>query len=143
MFVGEYNHSVDAKGRVIVPAKFRDILGDEFYVTRGLDDCLFVFSNEEFSVFEEKLRALPMSNKDARKFVRFFLAGATQVQVDKQGRILLPNVLREFAKIEKDVVVVGVGGRAEIWSKDNWNDTTTYDDMDDIASHMEELGITI
>ena len=109
MFMSEYTHSIDTKGRVIVPAKFRESLGNEFVITQGLDGCLFVFPNEEWNAFEEKLKSLPMSNKDARKFVRFFLAGAATVELDKQGRILIPTVLREFAGLEKDVVVVGVG----------------------------------
>ena len=93
MFMGEYNHTIDPKGRVIVPSKFRDALGEEFVVTKGLDGCLFVYDNKEWSAFEEKLKGLPVTNKDARSFVRFFLAGATTVEVDKQGRILLPGVL--------------------------------------------------
>lgn len=143
MFMSEYNHSIDAKGRVIVPAKFREALGEEFVVTKGLDGCLFVFPNDEWKAFEEKLKSLPMSNKDARQFVRFFLAGAATVEVDKQGRILLPNGLREFAYLEKDVVVVGVGNRVEIWDKNRWNESTTYDDMDEIADHMSNLGLII
>ena len=90
MFMGEYNHTIDTKGRVIVPSKFRETLGDEFVVTKGLDGCLFVYDNQEWTAFEEKLKALPITNKDARAFVRFFLAGAAGVEVDKQGRILLP-----------------------------------------------------
>ena len=93
MFMGEYNHTIDAKGRLIVPSKFREILGDVFVVTKGLDGCLFVYDNEEWKLFEEKLRALPITNKEARQFVRFFLAGAAEVEVDKQGRILIPRDL--------------------------------------------------
>lgn len=143
MFMSEYNHSIDAKGRVIVPVKFREALGDEFVVTQGLDGCLFVFPNSEWKNFEEKLKSLPMSNKDARKFVRFFLAGAALVEIDKQGRILIPPVLRQFAALEKDVVVVGVGSRVEIWDKNRWDDSTTFEDMDEIADHMSDLGLII
>lgn len=143
MFMSEYNHSIDAKGRVIVPVKFRESLGNEFVVTQGLDGCLFVFPNEEWNTFEEKLKSLPMSNKDARKFVRFFLAGAATVELDKQGRILLPPMLREFAALEKDVVVVGVGNRVEIWDKNRWEESTSFDNMDEIAEHMSELGLII
>lgn len=143
MFMGEYNHTIDAKGRVIVPSKFRETLGDEFVVTKGLDGCLFVYDNNEWAAFEEKLKSLPITNKDARAFVRFFLAGAASVEVDKQGRILIPSVLREFAALDKDVVLAGVGGRIEIWSKDRWEETSEYDDMDDIAEHMSELGLMI
>ena len=143
MFMSEYTHSIDTKGRVIVPAKFRESLGNEFVITQGLDGCLFVFPNEEWNAFEEKLKSLPMSNKDARKFVRFFLAGAATVELDKQGRILIPTVLREFAGLEKDVVVVGVGSRVEIWDKSRWDEATTFSDMDEIAEHMADLGIGI
>lgn len=141
MFMGEYNHTIDAKGRLIIPAKFRDVLGDEFVVTKGMDGCLFVFDNSEWQVFAEKLRSLPMIDKEVRQFTRFFLAGAASVEVDKQGRILLPSVLRDFAGITKDTVLIGVGSRIEIWSKDRWEGTVTYQDMDEISTHMVELGI--
>lgn len=141
--MGEYNHTIDAKGRLIIPAKFRETLGEEFVVTKGLDGCLFVYDNAEWSAFEEKLKSLPLTNKDARKFVRFFLAGAATVEVDKQGRILVPNVLREFAELEKEVVLVGVASRVEIWSRSRWEETATYDDMDEIAEHMADLGLGI
>lgn len=141
MFMGEYNHTVDAKGRLIVPSKFREQLGEEFVVTKGLDGCLFVYENTEWKALEEKLHALPLTNANARKFSRFFLAGATTCEVDKQGRILLPAVLRDFAKIDKDAVLVGVGSRIEIWSREIWNQSNTYDDMEEIAENMEGLGI--
>lgn len=141
MFMGEYNHTIDTKGRLIIPSKFREALGEEFVVTKGLDGCLFIYPKQEWNVFEEKLKALPLTNKDARKFTRFFLAGAASCEVDKQGRILLPAVLREFAGLEKDVVLAGVGGRIEIWQKEKWLESNEYEDMEDIADHMEELGI--
>ena len=141
--MGEYNHTIDAKGRLIIPSKFREILGDAFVVTKGLDGCLFVYDNEEWKRFEEKLRSLPITNKEARQFVRFFLAGATEAEVDKQGRILIPNVLREFAEITKDVVLVGVGSRIEIWSRERFEETASFEDMDEIAEHMAELGLGI
>ena len=143
MFRGEHRHTVDPKGRLIIPSKFREVLGDEFVVTKGMDGCLFVFDDPEWQAFEEKLRALPMIDKEARQFTRFFLAGAASVEVDKQGRILLPAVLREFAGITKDAVLVGVGSRVEIWSKDRWEGTVTYQDMEEISRHMIELGIGI
>lgn len=143
MFMGEYNHTIDAKGRLIIPSKFREVLGDEFVVTKGMDGCLFVFDNTEWQTFAEKLRSLPMIDKDVRQFTRFFLAGAAAVEVDKQGRILIPSVLREFADITKDAVLIGVGSRIEIWSKDRWDGTVTYQDMEDISKHMIELGIGI
>ncbi|MCR4652036.1 MAG: division/cell wall cluster transcriptional repressor MraZ [Lachnospiraceae bacterium] len=143
MFMGEYNHTIDPKGRIIVPAKFRESLGDEFVVTKGLDGCLFVYDNAEWSAFEEKLKGLPITNKDARNFVRFFLAGATSVEVDKQGRILIPTVLREFAGLTKDTVLIGVASRVEIWSKERWDGVAGYDDMEEVAEHMAELGLSI
>lgn len=145
MFMGEYNHTIDAKGRLIVPAKFREILGDNFIVTKGLDGCLFVYPNDEWTRFEEKLKSLPLTNKNARQFTRFFLAGAAACEVDKQGRILLPQVLREFASLEKDVVLVGVASRIEIWSRERWDESmNTYDgDMDEVVENMESLGFSI
>ena len=145
MFKGEYNHSIDPKGRVIVPAKFREKLGDTFVVTKGLDGCLYGYANEDWQEFEDKLAALPLTNKDSRQFTRFFMAGAADVEVDKQGRILLPQVLRDFAALEKDVVLVGVSKRIEIWDKDRWNGVTQmYDDnMDEVAANLDALGIMI
>ena len=141
MFKGEYNHTIDEKGRLIIPAKFREELGNEFVVTRGLDGCLFGYNNSEWQVFEDKLRALPLTNKDARQFQRFMLAGAASVEIDKQGRILLPQVLRTFAGLDKDVVLIGVAGRIEIWSKDKYEEASAVDDMESIAEKMSDLGI--
>lgn len=143
MFMGEYNHTIDAKGRLIVPSKFREQLGNEFVVTKGLDGCLFVYSNEEWQRIETSFREKPLTSKEARKFSRFFFAGAAVCEVDKQGRILLPANLREYAGIDKDVVSVGVLSRVEIWSKERWTDNGDYDDMDEIAEHMAELGLGI
>ena len=143
MFMGEYNHTIDAKGRLIIPSKFRETLGDTFVVTKGLDGCLFVYDNVEWNVFEEKLKSLPITNKDARQFARFFLAGAAEVEVDNQGRILVPNVLRDFAELNKDVVLIGVASRIEIWSKERFEGITAYEDMDEIAEHMAEFGLGI
>ena len=143
MFMGEYNHTIDTKGRLIIPAKFREQLGNEFVVTKGLDGCLFVFPMNEWELFEQKLRTLPLTQKSARKFTRFFVAGATECELDKQGRILLPQTLREFAQLEKDVVLSGNLKRVEIWSKANWTDNNAYDDMDDIAEQMTDLGLGI
>ena len=144
MFIGEYNHTIDSKGRLIVPSKFREALGDEFVVTKGLDGCLFVYPMEEWTAFTDKLKDLPLTKKDARQFSRFFLAGAASCEVDKQGRILIPSVLREFAGLEKDAVLVGVSSRIEIWSRSNWEKISDVDieDMDNIAEHMEDIGIT-
>ncbi len=143
MFMGEYDHTIDAKGRVIIPSKFREELGNEFVVTKGLEQCLFVYSQEEWQRIEANFREKPLTSKDARKFMRFFFAGAATCEVDKQGRVLLPANLREYAGIEKDVVSVGVLSRVEIWSRERWADNSDYDDMDEIAEHMAELGIGI
>ena len=143
MFMSQYNHTVDAKGRLIVPSKFRDQLGDEFVVTKGMDGCLFVYANEDWKAFEEKLATLPMTNKEARMFTRFFLAGAATLEVDKQGRILLPANLRDFASLEKDVVLVGVGTRIEIWSKENWENMDADQDMESVAASMETFGLRL
>lgn len=143
MFMGEYNHTVDTKGRLIIPSKFREGLGEEFVVTRGLDGCLFVFPNSAWQAFEEKLKSLPLTNKSARQFTRFFIAGATSCELDKQGRILLPGTLREFAELEKDVVLTGMLDRIEIWSKAKWTENNSCDDMDDIAEQMTDLGLSI
>ena len=141
MFKGEYNHTIDEKGRLIIPAKLREGLGSEFVVTRGLDGCLFGYNNAEWEVFEGKLRALPLTNKDARAFQRYMLAGAASVEIDKQGRILLPQNLRTFAGLEKDVVLIGVGARIEIWNKDIYEKASAVDDMEGIAENMSSLGI--
>ncbi len=143
MFMGEYNHTIDAKGRLIIPTKFRELLGEEFVLTRGLDGCLSVYSMEEWTLFEKKLQALPLTNQNARKFSRFFVAGATVCELDKQGRILVPQSLREFAGLTKDVIVTGVLNRIEIWSKEKWDVTYDCDDMNEIAESMNALDITI
>ncbi len=143
MFMGQYNHTIDPKGRLIIPSKFRDLLGDEFIVTKGLDGCLFVFPKNEWQIIEEKLRTLPLNNKSARKFIRFLVAGATTCELDKQGRILLPQVLRDFAQLEKDVVLAGNLNRVEIWDAANWTENNAYDDMDDIADSMTDFGLSI
>ncbi len=143
MFMSEYNHTIDAKGRLIIPSKFREALGDEFVVSKGMDGCLFVYANDDWNAFEQKLTSLPLINKEARQFARFFLAGAAQVEVDKQGRILLPAALRDFAGLDKDVVLVGVGSRIEIWNKERYDNIGEEVDMDNIAAAMESLGLTI
>lgn len=120
MFMGEYQHSLDEKGRMIIPAKFRDSLGQSFVVTRGLDQCLFVYPKDEWNVMEQKLKSLPLMKSDARAFTRFFFSGATECDLDKQGRVNIPNNLRNHAKLDKDTVVIGVSNRVEIWSKELW-----------------------
>ncbi len=143
MFMGEYNHTIDAKGRLIVPSKFREKLGDEFVVTKGLDDCLFVYPLEEWAHIEEAFRKVPLTNKKARDFVRFFFAGAASCEVDKQGRILLPPSLRAYAGLDKEIVSAGVLNRVEIWDKAKWEKSNDIADMDEIADYMADLGVSI
>ena len=143
MFIGEYQHTVDSKGRIIMPSKFRDDLGKDFIMTKGLDNCLFVYPKEEWKIVEGKLKSLPLTNRDARAFVRFFFAGASEGVLDKQGRVLIPNNLREHANLGKDAIIIGVAERIEIWSKEEWvgynnDESLSYDS---IAEKMAELGI--
>ena len=142
MFIGEYQNSIDAKGRIIVPAKFREELGYKFILTKGLDNCLFIYSMEEWKKFEDKLKSLPVSSKEARAFVRYFFSSAVECEIDKQGRMTIPTILREHANITKDLVTIGVMSRVEIWSRESWN-AYTDDSMnyDEIAEKMAELGI--
>ena len=143
MFIGEYRHSLDVKGRIIVPAKFRDGLGDKFVLTKGLDGCLFAYSKEEWANFEEKIKTLPLTNKDARAFVRFFFAGAVECEIDKQGRTLIPPMLREHAGLNKELVIIGVSNRVEIWSQEKWDNYSEAEDLeaDELAEKMALLGI--
>ena len=124
-----------------MPARLRKDMGEMFIVTKGLDGCLFVFSQTEWLNFEEKLKSLPLSDKNARNFVRFFLAGATECELDKQGRFLIPGNLRLAAKLEKDAVIIGVGTRLEIWDKTIWNNKDSEISADEIAENMTMLGI--
>ncbi|MBE3587799.1 MAG: division/cell wall cluster transcriptional repressor MraZ [Thermoanaerobacteraceae bacterium] len=134
MFMGEYQHTIDAKGRLIIPARFREGLGEKFILTKGLDGCLFAYPPQEWAALEKKMRSLPFTKADARAFVRFFFAGACECEVDKQGRILIPGNLREYAGLEKDVVVIGVSSRVEIWSAGRWQ---SYNDQ--AAASVEEV----
>ena len=134
VFMGEFNHTIDAKGRLIIPSRFREELGQEFVMTKGLDGCLFVFPQNEWESFQGKLKTLPL---------RFFMAGAAPCEMDKQGRTLIPATLREFAQMKKEVVLTGMADRIEIWSKEKWIENNSYEDMDDIAASMQELGLSI
>lgn len=118
--MGEYQHSIDDKGRITVPVKFREALGAKFLITRGLDECLFVYPMEEWKQLEAKLKALPFTRSDARAFTRFFFSGATECELDKQGRVNIPATLRQYAHLEKECVVIGVSSRVEIWSRAQW-----------------------
>lgn len=143
MLLGEYNHNIDDKGRVSVPSKFRDDLGTSFIVTKGLDNCLFAYSKEEWTKFEDKLKALPLTNPNARNFIRFFFSGATECEIDKLGRINIPQSLREYASLGREVTIIGVSTRVEIWNREKWNNYTSEEnmDLDEITAHMAELGI--
>ena len=143
MLIGEYEHSLDVKGRLILPAKIREDMGDKFIVTKGLDGCLFGFSQNEWTNFEEKLKTLPPTNKNARDFVRFFLSGATECEIDKQGRFLIAGNLREYANLEKDAIIIGVGTRIEIWNREKWKSYNSDENIsaDEIAENMTMLGI--
>ncbi|MBM6859670.1 division/cell wall cluster transcriptional repressor MraZ [Clostridium saudiense] len=142
MFIGEYQHSLDSKNRIIVPSKLREGLGDKFIISKGLDGCLYAYPIDEWNKFEEKLKKLPLTNKDARAFVRFFVAGATEIETDKQGRGLIPANLREYAGIEKEIVTIGALNKVEIWSKEKWESYNESDiDFDSIADKMGDLGI--
>lgn len=141
MFMGTYEHSIDAKGRVIVPAKFREALGDSFVVTLGLDGCLFVYPQKEWEDFVKQLKELPGS-KEARKLQRYFMAGAAPCDVDRQGRVLIPSNLREKAGLDRDIVFVGVMSKIEIWSRKRWDENDDFENVDDIAEHMSEFGLS-
>lgn len=140
MFMGEYIHTIDAKGRIIIPSKFREDLGDEFVITLGLDGCLFAYPYSEWQIFVDKLKTLP-GTKEARQLQRYFMAGAAACQADKQGRILIPAKLRESAALDKEIVFVGVLNKIEIWNKERWDKNNEYDDVDAIAEHMSQYGI--
>ncbi len=141
MFMGEFDHSIDSKGRIIIPSKFREDLGDKFVITLGLDGCLFVYPNEDWQSFAKELGKLP-GTKEARQLQRYFLAMAADCEADKQGRILIPVKLRESAGLDKDIVFVGVLNKIEIWSKERWESNNTYDNVDAIAEHMSQYGIS-
>ncbi|MTT32008.1 division/cell wall cluster transcriptional repressor MraZ [Terrilactibacillus sp. BCM23-1] len=136
MFMGEFQHNIDEKGRLIIPSKFREELGDRFVMTRGLDQCVFVYPQNEWKQIEKKLEALPFTKKDARAFTRFFFSGASECAFDKQGRATLTATLRDYAKLEKECIVIGVSNRIEIWSQENWK--TYYEESEASFSEISE-----
>ena len=144
MFMGEYHHNIDDKGRLIIPSKFRYNLGEKFIVTRGIENCLFVYSLEDWKKIVEKLESLPFTKKDARSFIRFFLSGATEAEFDKQGRINVTSSLINYANLKKECVIIGSGNRLEIWSLADWNSffDSAKDNMSDIAENLFE-GVSI
>lgn len=138
MFIGEYHHTIDNKGRIIIPAKFREELGDNFIITRGIEACLFVYSLDNFKKITDKLTSLPFTKKDARSFSRFFMSGATNVELDKQGRANVTAPLVNYAHLKKDCVIIGTGDRLEIWSQEDWDSffNSNIDNMSDIAENL-------
>ena len=138
MFIGEYHHTIDEKGRIIIPAKFREELGNNFIITRGIENCLFVYSEENWAKITDKLSSLPFTKKDARTFNRFFMSGATSVELDKQGRVNISKPLIDYASLLKDCVIIGTGDRLEVWSQESWESffDSTKDSMSDIAENL-------
>ncbi|HHX33147.1 MAG TPA: division/cell wall cluster transcriptional repressor MraZ [Mollicutes bacterium] len=142
MFMGEYHHNVDDKGRLIIPSKFRQELGDKFIVTRGLDKCLFVYSLDDWNKIVSRLKTLPFTNKDARNFTRFFLSGATECEFDRQGRINITSPLVTYADLTKECVIIGANDRLEIWSSKSWSEflSENEDNLADIAENLFTSG---
>ncbi len=140
MLMGEFNHSIDDKLRLIIPSKFRDELGEKVIITRGLENCLFIYSEKEWEKVVSKLKSLPFTKKDARSFTRMFLSGATTEEFDKQGRIKITKQLKDYASLIKDCVVIGVNDRLEVWSKENWDNyfNERVDNLSDVAEKLFE-----
>jgi len=142
MFYGEYEHTIDKKGRLIIPSRFREAFKEydvqKFYITRGLDRCLFMFTENEWKNQESKLKSISFTKSESRKFNRMYFAGASQIECDKQGRILIPKYLKDFAAIKKDVMIIGVSNRIEIWSRDDWNSyyNSSKESFEDIAEKL-------
>jgi len=142
MFYGEFEHAIDKKGRLIIPSKFREALKEydieKLYITRGLDKCLFVFTESEWKTQESKFKSIPFTKSEARKFNRIYFAGATQIECDKQGRILIPKYLKDYAGIKRDVMIIGVSNRMEVWSRDEWQKyySSSKDSFEDIAEKL-------
>lgn len=143
MFIGEYQHNLDLKGRLAIPVKFRDKLTGGAIITRGLDSCLFLFTLKEWEILAQKLISLPLAQSNSRAFVRLMLAGAMDVEIDKQGRILTPDYLRKYAGLKKQVVIAGLYNRIEIWDAEIWKQykAKTESQSDEIAEKLGELGI--
>ena len=143
MLMGEYMHTIDAKGRVILPADFRSELGESFIITKGLDSCLFIYTMTEWENLSTKLKQLPLAKAEARAFVRFFFSGARQLECDKQGRFLVLATLRAHAKLQKDVVLIGISSRIELWSREEWNryNEEINPSVSSIAENLVDLGI--
>ncbi|MFM1515018.1 division/cell wall cluster transcriptional repressor MraZ [Helcococcus ovis] len=143
MYIGEYTHSIDDKGRVIMPSKFREELGVKFYVTKGMEGCIFVYDEVEWKRLEEKTKNLKLTSKKARQFERLFYAPARELEFDKQGRFVIPQNLRDYAKIEKEASIIGVSSRIEIWDKNKYEEYISGSEMDydSITEDFEDLDI--
>ncbi|MDF0479422.1 division/cell wall cluster transcriptional repressor MraZ [Vagococcus sp. PNs007] len=142
MFMGEFKHNIDPKGRLIMPSKFREELGEKFVVTRGMDGCLFGYPQDEWVQFQEKIQQMPIGRKEARTFTRFFYSAATECELDKQGRINLPQTLRAHGDLEKECVIIGVANRIEIWAQEKWEEFSSEaeENFDEIAETMIDFG---
>ena len=138
MLIGEFEHNIDPKGRIIIPSKFREDLGADFILTKGLDNCLFIYSKEEWSTLEKNIKALPMSK--GRDLQRFFFSGACDVELDKQCRILIPSNLRIYARLDKEIIIVGASNRVEIWDKESWENQCGNLTSEVIAKAMDDMG---
>lgn len=146
MFYGEYEHTIDKKGRIIIPSKFRDFLKEydikKIFITRGLDKCLFLFTENEWKAQESKFRSISITKSEARKFNRLYFSGATQVECDTQGRVLIPKYLKDFAEIKRDIIFIGVSDRIEVWSKEMWQEyyKTSKGSYEEIAERLMSAG---
>ena len=140
MFIGEFHHNIDDKGRIAIPSKYREILGDNFVITRGIEHCIYVYPNDTFNHIVTKLESLPFTKKDARAFTRFFMSGATAIELDKQGRVNVPSPLISYANLSKKCVIVGTGDRLEIWNEGAFYEFmgSCYDEMSNIAENLFE-----
>ena len=145
MLMGEFHHNIDGKGRIIIPSKLREELGENIIVTRGLEDCLFIYSEKEWSLIVSKLKSLPFTKKDARSFTRMFLSGATATEFDKQVRIKISLPLIEYASLDKECIIIGVNDRLELWSKEKWNAFVeeSKEDLSDLADHLFETNFEV
>ena len=143
MFMGDFSHTIDQKGRLIIPSKFRDELGEKFVLALGLDGCVYAYPMGEWDKLEQKLRSLPLNNKNARNIVRFLVSFASTCELDKQGRVMIPETLRKRAGLEKEVVLAGNIGRIEIWDKAKWEESTDFSDVDSMEADLAECGIMI
>ena len=141
--MGEFQHNIDAKGRIIIPAKLREDLGSKFVITRGLDGCVFGYPLENWEKIQEKLKQLPLAKKEARAFTRFFYSAAAETEIDKQGRINIPSTLVDYANLEKECLVLGVSDRIEIWSKTKWESVSSEieESFEEIAEDMLDFGL--